>query len=130
MYKAVGRIMLNYTSKVCLHILSTDAIFSSNTQTKLYLIKDVKFVRIKNKGTAMHSKAGICSNYFKFIPIIFFFQECLNRLPPFSNTIPTIRVLFDRNVTTNIIWKSTPKVICGFHFWFETACQSNDQKEK
>ena len=53
MYKAVGKMALNYTSKVCLHILSTDAIFSSNTQTKLYLIKDVKFVRIKNKGTAI-----------------------------------------------------------------------------
>lgn len=128
MYKAVGWIVVIPAKYVCIFCQLMQ--FSHQTHKLNCTIKDVKFVRTKNKGKAMHSKAGICSNYFKFIPVIFFFQECLNCLPPFANTIPTIRLLFDRNVTTNIIWKSAPKVICGFHFWFETACQSNDQKEK
>lgn len=46
-------------------------------------------------------------------------------LPSFANTIPTVRVfIFDRNVITNVFWKSTPEIVCYLHFSFETCTQS------
>jgi len=58
MYKAVGRIVLNnYAKYVCIFWQLMQ--FSHQTHKLNCTIKDVKLVKTKNKGKAMHSKAGI-----------------------------------------------------------------------
>ena len=71
MYKAVGRIVLIPANYVCIFCQMMQ--FSLKTRKLNCTIMDMKLVRTKNKGKAMHLKAGICLNYFTFIPVIFFF---------------------------------------------------------
>ena len=67
---------------------------------------------------------SILKQEFKSCNVVTDFEQYIC-LPSFANAIPTVRVfIFDRNVTTNVFWESTPEVVCYPHFTFETCTQS------